>query len=66
MKIEPEVKKQITKNVILSLFIYLLPIVLMFLTFLMTGDRPWEKKAHKTENVKSTNNKINSNNGSND
>jgi hypothetical protein len=66
MKIEPEVKKQITKNVILSLFIYLLPIVLMFLTFLITGDRPWEKKVHKTENVKSTNNKTNSNNGSND
>jgi hypothetical protein len=66
MKVEPEVKKQITRNVIVSLFLYLLPIVLMFLTFLITGERPWEKKAPKKENVKSVNNKTNLNNGSND
>ena len=45
MKIEPEVKKQITRNVILSLFIYLLPIVLMFLTFLITGRKAVGKES---------------------
>ncbi|WP_162836331.1 hypothetical protein [Pedobacter lusitanus] len=48
MKIEEAVKKRIIKNVILSLFIYALPILLMFLTFYFTGQRPWLKKNPKT------------------
>jgi len=66
MKIEKATKDQITRNVILSLFIYLLPIVLMFASFWITGQRPWEKKAHQKENVKSSTNKNAQNNGSND
>jgi hypothetical protein len=66
MKLEKTTKDQITRNVILSLFIYILPIALMFITFLVTGQRPWEKKTQKIEKTKSTNYKNNGNNGSND
>jgi hypothetical protein len=66
MKIEKATKDQITRNVILSLFIYVLPIALMFITFLITGQRPWEKKTHQQENIKSLTNKNSQNNGSND
>ncbi|SDS22526.1 hypothetical protein SAMN05216490_0767 [Mucilaginibacter mallensis] len=66
MKIDTTTKKQITRNLILSLFIYVLPIALMFLTFTITGQRPWEKKAAKKENIKSITNKSNFTNGSND
>ena len=65
MKIEKATKEQIIRNALLSLFIYILPIVLMFATFLITGARPWEKKTSKKENIKSVN-KSNLNNGSND
>lgn len=65
MKIEQATKERIVRNVFLSLFIYLLPIALMFLTFTITGQRPWENKAQKQENAKSLTNK-NLNNGSND
>lgn len=43
MKLEKEVKDQIIRNVLLSLFIYALPIVLMFLYFYVTGQKPWLK-----------------------
>ncbi|MFI5138621.1 MAG: hypothetical protein ACHQIM_12415 [Sphingobacteriales bacterium] len=65
MKIETEVKKSIIRNVVLSLFIYSLPIVLMFLTFYVTGQRPWEKNNHQVkENIKSITKKT-LNNGNN-
>ncbi len=66
MKIEKATKNQIVRNAVLSLFIYLLPVALMFITFLITGQRPWEKKSPKTESVKSLTNKNNQNNGSDD
>ena len=66
MKIEPATRQQITRNALFSLFIYILPIALMFLTFVITGDRPWEKKTAKKEVTKSVNTKNSSNNGSND
>lgn len=43
MKIEKEVKDRMLRNVILSLFIYALPILLMFLYFFITGQKPWLK-----------------------
>jgi hypothetical protein len=66
MKMEKATKDQITRNVILSLFIYLLPIAAMFVTFLITGQRPWEKKTHAIENNKTITSKNSQNNGSND
>jgi len=50
MKIEVHIARRIVKNVIVSLFIYALPVALMFLTFYLTGQRPWElKEKQKTE-----------------
>ncbi len=67
MKMEQATRQRITKNVILSLFIYILPIAAMFITFIITGQRPWEKKQPvKTQQTKSVNTKNNDGNGSND
>ncbi|WP_236676106.1 hypothetical protein [Chryseolinea lacunae] len=45
MKMEPHIANRIFRNVLLSLFIYALPILLMLATFYITGQRPWEKKS---------------------
>ena len=66
MKMEIATKQRIIRNALLSLFIYILPIALMFLTFYFTGQRPWEKKQQTKERIKSTNKSNNLNNGSND
>lgn len=59
MKMESKIKDRIVRNIILSLFIYALPVVLMFLTFYVTGQRPWEKKQPANEVIKSINKKNN-------
>jgi preprotein translocase subunit YajC len=52
MKLEQATKVRIVKNALLSLLLYALPIVLMFATFFITGQRPWEKKQqHKEQNT---------------
>ena len=66
MKMDIAVKKRIIRNAFLSLFIYVLPIALMFLTFYFTGQRPWEKKQLTKEHIKSVNKTNTLNNGSND
>lgn len=66
MKIEPAKKQRIVRNVILSLFIFLLPVALMYTTFYITGQRPWEKKTQKQVNAKSLTTKTNLTNGGND
>jgi len=43
MKLETHVKQRIIRNALLSLFIYLLPIILMIATFYFTGQHPWLK-----------------------
>jgi preprotein translocase subunit YajC len=66
MKMANETRQRILKNVFLSLFIFILPIALMFITFYFNGDRPWEKKQGSTKKEVSVNKlKLNSN-GSND
>ena len=45
MKIDDQTRKQLIRNVLLSLFIYALPVALMFLSFYISGSRPWQKKA---------------------
>jgi preprotein translocase subunit YajC len=66
MKMENATRQRIARNVVLSLFIYLLPIVLMFVVFTITGQRPWEKKQHQVNNNKAINKTNSLNNGSND
>lgn len=66
MKIEESTRKRIIKNAFLSLFIYALPIALMFVTFAITGEKPWTKKQVKTEKNKSINPRNTTNNGTSD
>ena len=66
MKLEKANKDRIVRNVILSLFIYLLPIALLFISLKISGQRPWEKKNTKANNTKLFTNKPNLESGSND
>jgi hypothetical protein len=52
MRMEDRIRDRIIKNAFLSIFIYGLPVVLMFLTFSITGQRPWEKKQKEKEKVR--------------
>src|SRR5262245_17046284 len=42
MKPAPTLSQKITRDALISVFIYALPVVLMFLTFYAIGSRPWE------------------------
>ncbi|MFT3680124.1 MAG: hypothetical protein QM791_07610 [Ferruginibacter sp.] len=44
MKIEKEIAKKIARDVSISVFIYALPVALMFGWFYIKGEKPWEKK----------------------
>jgi hypothetical protein len=50
MEIDNNTKKSIARNVFLSLFIYVLPVLLMFLSFYISGKRPWEQKGRSSIN----------------
>jgi sterol desaturase/sphingolipid hydroxylase (fatty acid hydroxylase superfamily) len=41
MQIDPQVRKSMVRDISLSLFIYALPVSLMFLTFSLRGQEPW-------------------------
>lgn len=47
MKMEPRILRRIIRNALISLLIYALPVLAMFLVFYIRGERPWVK--HKTE-----------------
>jgi preprotein translocase subunit YajC len=68
MKMETSTKQRIAKNAFLSLFLFLLPILAMFVTFYFTGERPWENKKQQQlkDNNTSVTKKTNTENGSND
>ena len=68
MQMENATKQRIVKNAFLSLFIFLLPILAMFITFYFTGERPWEKKKAEQQQEKniSVNKKSNTENADND
>jgi len=57
MKLEQATKLQIAKNALLSLLLYILPIVFMFATFAITGERPWEKKQQQHKQQTTTKSK---------
>jgi hypothetical protein len=44
MKTPVVTQKRILRDVIISVFIYALPIVLMLLSFKISGQRPWKDK----------------------
>lgn len=63
---EQATRQRIVKNVTLSLFIFLLPIALMFVSFYITGERPWLKKQQTKQTTKSITNKNTQTDGGND
>ena len=68
MQMENATKQRIVKKAFLSLFVFLLPILAMFITFYFTGERPWEKKKSEQQQEKniSVNKKSNTENADND
>lgn len=53
MEMEPKIANRLMRNVILSLFIYALPVALMLATFYLNGERPWKNKTTKLTTEKS-------------
>lgn len=51
MKMEKTIANRLIRNTFLSLFIYSLPVLLMLLTFYITGEKPWLKKVHDKPRV---------------
>ena len=50
MKIDDHTKQSIIRNIALSLLIYVSPVLLMFLSFYITGKRPW-KQVHANNTI---------------
>ena len=44
MKTPIVTQRRILRDVLISVFIYALPVVLMFLSFKISGHRPWKDK----------------------
>jgi len=43
MPIEKGTAKKITRDILISLLLYALPVLLMLLSFYISGERPWRK-----------------------
>lgn len=52
MKLQTETKQKIARDAIMSIFLYVLPVVLMLLTFYITGQRPWQKSPAAKAEIK--------------
>jgi hypothetical protein len=51
MKIEKNVMKQLIRDGAISIFLYALPIALMFLYYYAKGERPWKEQPGKAASV---------------
>jgi preprotein translocase subunit YajC len=47
MQLENATRQKIIRDILVSLFIYALPVLLMFLSFYVKGSRPWQKQTQK-------------------
>jgi hypothetical protein len=47
MQLQKETKQKIFRDIIVSVFLYALPVILMFLSFYFTGKKPWLNQAKK-------------------
>lgn len=52
MKTPVVTQKRILRDVLISIFIYALPIVLMLLSFKISGQRPWKDQQPSTQTQK--------------
>ncbi len=51
MQLQTDTKQKIIRDILVSLFIYALPVLLMFLSFYTTGKKPWLQKTQKNSNT---------------
>ena len=47
MQLGKNIKKKIIRDITISLFLYSLPVILMFLSFHITGKKPWLNQTKK-------------------
>lgn len=47
MRLPKETRQKIFRDIIVSLFLYALPVLLMFFSFYITGKKPWLNQAKK-------------------
>ena len=47
MQLPKETRQKIFRDVIVSLLLYALPVILMFLSFYVTGKKPWLNQSKK-------------------
>lgn len=47
MQLQKETKQKIIRDIAVSLFLYALPVILMFLSFYITGKKPWLNQEKK-------------------
>jgi hypothetical protein len=47
MPLQKETRQKIIRDALISLFIYALPVILMFLSFYISGKRPWLNQPKK-------------------
>jgi hypothetical protein len=53
MRLAKETKQKIFRDIVVSLFLYALPVILMFISFKITGKKPWNRaKKNNTTIVK--------------
>jgi hypothetical protein len=46
MKAEKKIIQKLWRDLFISLLLYALPVLLMLLSFKITGQQPWKNKAH--------------------
>jgi hypothetical protein len=51
MHLEKETKQKIIRDITISLFLYALPVILMFLSFYITGKKPWLNQEKKNSTI---------------
>jgi hypothetical protein len=47
MRLPKETRQKIIRDASISLFIYALPVILMFIYFSLTGQKPWQNQPKK-------------------
>lgn len=52
MKTDKATKRKIFRDVLISLLLYALPVLLMLLTFTITGQRPWKEQRAAVSKLK--------------
>jgi hypothetical protein len=47
MRLPKETKQKIVRDIVLSIFLYAFPVILMLISFYITGKKPWLNQVKK-------------------